>query len=56
MNRVAAALKAAWARVRTEEPARLAEGVRLLLVALVGTGWVFRAAVKPLAKLDYWER
>jgi hypothetical protein len=34
------AIARAWVWLRNEEPARLAEGVRLLLVALVGTGWV----------------
>ena len=34
-------LKGVWAWLRTEEPVQLADSVRLLLVALVGTGWVF---------------
>ena len=33
-------LKRAWARLRAEEPARLAEGVRVALVAAVTLGWV----------------
>jgi hypothetical protein len=33
-------LKGLWVQLRAEEPAQLAEGVRLLLVALVGTGWM----------------
>jgi hypothetical protein len=35
-----ARVREVWARVRAYNPARLAEGVRLLLVALVGAGWL----------------
>lgn len=40
LSNVAAAVGRAWARLRTEEPARLAERVRLLLVAAVTLGWI----------------
>lgn len=48
MSRVLDTVRRVWARVRAEEPARLAEGVRLLLVALVGAGWV----VVPDARIN----
>lgn len=40
MSQILDTLKRAWARVRAMEPARLAEAVRVALVAAVTLGWV----------------
>lgn len=40
MSQILDTLKRAWARIRATEPARLAEAVRVALVAAVTLGWL----------------